>query len=499
MAATLQHPQKLPMSSIIKQKRSVPKRKTKVKVTIRAKTKRTPRKRSGFFAAIGNSIGRSVGGARGKALSQAGRFLGQITGMGDYVVSKNSLVNGGPPSFTRDAGLVVAHREFVSDVVSTTGFAVNSYSINPGLSDTFPWLSLLAQNFETYELLGLVFEFKTTSGNAISSTNNALGVVIMATEYDSIQPGFTSKQQMEAHEFVSSSVPSASFLHAVECNPKYTVLREQYLRSTAIPPNTDLRMYDLGNFQIATQGMQQAGVTIGELWVTYHVRLLKPQINPISDVASLYAHYNCDQVSNAFPFGMINTVKTNIPFPVVVGNYAPTGYNNISMANPDQITVLILYYCFNNTSTAVFSSAPAFALTNSVGFKETVAFNDYVDGEVESFNPASTGVAKLIGSFVVAPYNPVVGNNTLYITPPTWSTAPNTNPNADLIIIQIPSDLLLTKSVRNTILTDEYRIAALEEKLRGLVLFATDDEKTVERTIHPQSVPHSNTPRFLFH
>jgi hypothetical protein len=39
----------------------------------------------------------------------------------------------------------------------------------------FPWLSNIAQNFESYKLRGLVFEFKSMSGDALTSTNTALG------------------------------------------------------------------------------------------------------------------------------------------------------------------------------------------------------------------------------------------------------------------------------------------------------------------------------------
>lgn len=43
------------------------------------------------------------------------------------------------------------------------------------------------------------------------------------------------------------------------------------------PAGTDIRFFDLGNFQIATTGFQGTSVNIGELHCTYQVRLLKPK------------------------------------------------------------------------------------------------------------------------------------------------------------------------------------------------------------------------------
>jgi len=211
----------------------------------------------------------------------ATKFLNWISGRGDYKVSANSLVDSGaPPSFVSDGnGFRVRHREYIRDIVST-GAVFNNYplAINPGLPETFPWLSSIASNFEEYELHGLLFEFRTLSAVAVSSTNTALGAVVLATNYDVYDPAFSNKQQMEAYEFSCSGPPCASLLHPVECAPRQTVNPIKYVRTNGtVPPAGDLRMYDMGLFQIATVG-QQAVSNIGELWVTYDVKFLKPKL-----------------------------------------------------------------------------------------------------------------------------------------------------------------------------------------------------------------------------
>ena len=160
-----------------------------------------------------------------------------------------------------------------SDVLGNSGF-----KINVGVKDTFPWLYNLARNYEQYRVHGMVFEFKSLSADALNSTNTALGSVIMATEYNAANPIFETKQQMENYEFAQSCKPSVSMMHAIECAPNLTSVSELYVRTGAVPPYQDPRLFDLGTFQIATCGMQAPQINIGELWCTYLIELIKPKI-----------------------------------------------------------------------------------------------------------------------------------------------------------------------------------------------------------------------------
>lgn len=232
-------------------------------------------KRKAVVARSSASFGSRVGAFLGDA---AEKLIYKVVGLGDYKIESNTLLSGSLPSFGGEMVTTFSRREFLGDVKSSVGFATTAYPINPGMARTFPWGSRLAPNFEQYRLRGLLFEFKTTCGSAISSTNNALGVVVMSTQYDPLEAPFTSKQEQEAYVFTSSSVPSQSQLHAVECKPSLSAIDALYVRSADPPEDADLRFYDHGTFYISTSGMQAADVTIGELWVTYHVELLKPRL-----------------------------------------------------------------------------------------------------------------------------------------------------------------------------------------------------------------------------
>jgi len=254
------------------------------------KPKKDASSSSGIFTKLGGALGTAFGGGPGGALgSAAGSWLSKITGFGSYKLTKNSILGAGKvgvPSFAGKDGncVTIAHREFITTVYGSVAFNSSTYYLNPGLFATFPWLSKIAMNFEQYELLGCVFEFKSTSGSAIASDNTALGSVVLATEYNVAEPDFSDKVEMESHEFVVSGKPSSDIIHGIECNPAYSTLNLQYVRTAELVGTQDQRFYDLGKFQIATQGMQLDDVPIGELWVSYHIRLCKPRVHHMDEL-----------------------------------------------------------------------------------------------------------------------------------------------------------------------------------------------------------------------
>lgn len=188
--------------------------------------------------------------------------------------------------------IVIRHREYIADIVSTgPAFSlVANLQINPGLAPedggAFPWLSGIAKHFQQYRFEGLTFQFVSTSGT--QGVTQALGEVIMSTNYNVNDPVPTNKQQMLTQAFAVSKVPAADFDHPIETAPSQTVGNGKlYVRGGKIETGTvsDPRFYDMCETNIATQGQNtNAGesVTLGELWVTYQCSLYKPQIPSVS-------------------------------------------------------------------------------------------------------------------------------------------------------------------------------------------------------------------------
>lgn len=276
---------------------------------------------------INPGFGTLIGGTMGRA---AGNLFHNITGYGDYEIKDNLFLNGRLPEFANistGGGTVIRFQEYLGDIITspTAGaFNLTSYMINAAQENTFPFLSAIAAQYEQYEFEGLVFEFRSTSANALNSTNTALGSVMLCTEYNSGNPNFASKAQMLNHEFSNSVKPSESVMHMVECARQQNVLSSLYTNNGATPVGQDIRFYNLGNFQIATIGFQAPSVNIGELHVTYQVKLLKPQLAVALGELQDYAVVSSASYSNASPLGtstiIINSSQTSVSNLSVTGN-----------------------------------------------------------------------------------------------------------------------------------------------------------------------------------
>jgi len=262
----------------------------------------------GSFAGMG-TLGSTVGTELGAALS---RWLGY----GDYTVRSNSIVSqmkssGSIPNMHRNGqSVVIRHKEYIMDVTSSTGFSsLATFALNPGLAASFPWLSSVAQQYQEYTWRGIVYHFIPTSGSAVSSTNNALGTVMLATQYKATASNFTNKTALLNEYFSSDARPCDAFVHPIECDPKENPYNVQYVRGSAVPSGEDQKTYDLGVVTLATEGMQAASIDVGELWVSYEVELRKPVVSGLSGVFNLSAHYySTTGVSTAAGFGTLGAI-----------------------------------------------------------------------------------------------------------------------------------------------------------------------------------------------
>nr|WBY66494.1 MAG: putative coat protein [Eriocheir sinensis tombusvirus 4] len=277
---------------------------------------------------LGNaSAGSSLGTGLGATIS---RWLGQ----GDYTVSQNSIVNS-----VRSSGLngsasipmmhnvgqnvTIRHKEFISTIKGSINFTIQRFFLlQPGDTNTFPWLSGVANKFQQYRIKGMVFHYVPTSGFAVSGTNPAIGSVMMQTSYRANDVSPTTKVEILNEYWASESAPSEAFCHPIECSPKENPFQVHYTRTKPVPTNDSQLLYDLGVTYVATQGMQADGNPVGDLWVTYEIELLKPQITSyvLGDVFSGYG-YSATGITPAAPLGAIsvaaNPSTSSIPFTFV--------------------------------------------------------------------------------------------------------------------------------------------------------------------------------------
>jgi hypothetical protein len=322
-----------------KQNKSV---KTLVKQTRKMKIQPTP------FRNVGDIVGRAAGGMFGKADlgSSIGKWLGTgigtIFGSGDYTLtgptpSYNVLTNSNQiPQFTSTKQTnVVCHREYLGDINGTSAFNNVAYPLNPGMQQTFPWLSQIAVNYQEYQFHGVVFEFRPLITDFV--TSGQPGVVVMATNYNADSPNFANKQIMENSEFATSVKPTCGLVHGIECATNATTLPHRYVRTGAVPTGQDLRLYDYGNFQVATQNNSLTSA-IGELWVTYCVEFRKPLLATSGFGVGQSQRYEAAAVTSASPLGTIITSNNGNLL-----NFSRNSSSNVSWTAAPGATFLI--YC----------------------------------------------------------------------------------------------------------------------------------------------------------
>jgi hypothetical protein len=203
--------------------------------------------------------------------------------------------------------LVVAHREYIEDVSGTVAFTAQSNSINPGLPGLFPWLSGVAQRFESYKFEKLVFDYETQAPTSATGTN------VLAIDYDASDVSPTTKTQAMAFR---SSVRSPSWSDAsLSCLKEDLDKRTSFfVRKGANPTGTDVKLYDVGNLFVCTQGQANTNA-IGELYVEYRIRLMTPELGNVGQGEAVWGEFN--GTSNAAP---ASVVQGNLPV-----TYASTG------------------------------------------------------------------------------------------------------------------------------------------------------------------------------
>lgn len=126
----------------------------------------------------------------------------------------------------------------------------------------------------------------------------------MATNYNAAKPSFTDKQEMMEYAHASSTKVTASMLHGVECDPKKLGgSKTRYVRTAPVATAEDIKTYDHGKFQIAFANtpVAYANQTLGELWVSYTVKLSKPKFSVARGMNIQRAlFYNSKTLDNSF-------------------------------------------------------------------------------------------------------------------------------------------------------------------------------------------------------
>lgn len=251
-----------------------------------------------------------------------------MSGRGDYVVTNALVTNGDQdivPSFGENgADIVYVNKEYVRDIylpLQVSNFTpIDTVNLNPGLSESFPWLAQIAINFEEYEFVQLAFTFKSAIENTTTATNGQVGQVLMTTNYNPDAAPFGSKEEMMLYKGGMSCKSTQSMIHGVECEPALNAGSAQKFVRPGYTSES-LKNFDLGVLNIAALNAptQYLGQCLGELWVSYTIRLRKPKVS-VGENYSVIRNLACaNGRSYKGAFGVINdgnmdfATRTTIP------------------------------------------------------------------------------------------------------------------------------------------------------------------------------------------
>jgi hypothetical protein len=231
-------------------------------------------------------------GPWGTAAGNAARYFG----IGDYDTSmgggavENTLVgeglgSAGIPTFgPEQAEYRITKTEFLRQLYAPAvagAFQNLVLPLQPGLESTFPWLALVAPQFEEYEFLQLMFYWRPMVSDFNSGTGQ-VGEVVMATQYNPGEAPFADISRAKNYMGAMSTKSSIPMRHGVECDPlKNSGAAGKYVRVGPLQgPNQDIKQYDLGTLNVMVSGTPPAysNQVLGELWVAYTVVLRKPKL-----------------------------------------------------------------------------------------------------------------------------------------------------------------------------------------------------------------------------
>jgi len=172
------------------------------------------------------------------------------------------------------------------------------------------------------------------------SASSAKGSVMLGFNYDARDDLFGT-----AIEFLESSgsvqdrvwVPITMNLNAGFCNNN----QNHYVRTSVQPSNTDIRLYDVGVFQIATDGCADTS-TIGNIYIDYSIDVIKPKhhVNGFG-----YMAYGVTGIDTTHPLGTVVIEDSN--------NNLPCSFSNRTLVLPYIGSYLVTYHSIATTHTGL--------------------------------------------------------------------------------------------------------------------------------------------------
>jgi len=167
----------------------------------------------------------------------------------------------------------IVFNETLGAVTSSIDFQTKTYSWNPGVAATFPWLSKEAAQWEKYVFMQskIVYIPQVTEFSP-----NGVGSLVMSFDSNASDGPPNGLLQALDTQPRSYDLPCKQIILNIPPKIMNTHTDGFYIRRGNNPPNTDIKTYDCGNLFVSTVGQASLGGVLGILSVQYTVDFMIP-------------------------------------------------------------------------------------------------------------------------------------------------------------------------------------------------------------------------------
>jgi len=263
----------------------------------------------------------------------------------------------------------IIHRELIGSVVGTTLYSVvagNTFSINPGLPGSFPWLSTQALGWEKYKFNYLRLCYYTRTGS------NTPGSVILTPDYDAADAAPVNEQIASAYHGTQEDVAWKDNCMIFD---QKILNQDRFIRTGGLSANLDIKTYDIANLFVGT--LDGTAVNWGKLWIEYDVTLINQQLNSSGPNGTGVIVGGGGGLTATVPFGTTPVTTGSYNISVVGLVFTFTGLN----INGEYL----ITYSIVGTVIAAFSIAPTTGATGKTTVNDCINSNALTAGTGYTF------------------------------------------------------------------------------------------------------------------
>jgi len=203
-------------------------------------------------------------------------------------------------------GLTVSRYEFVDyvSVPSATNFYSAGFIINPGNALMFPYLSVIARNYQSYRFKRLTFHYVAKAESGLDGS-----VTLATVNNPSFPVPANDRLMMEIQGAVSGPLWTNKHVNGnIRSNDLTGGLWKLIGYNSAYPGSSTYPSQDAGAFLLGIYSGAKVEKDIGAIYVDYEVELRQPVVSPLVSLTSPAAAVSLNQAlpSDNDPIGRIS-------------------------------------------------------------------------------------------------------------------------------------------------------------------------------------------------